>query len=86
MMGYTQWQISENWEEATGTAEICTIPDGQRVRLRQGDTLVMLIERRTAPPELQRIRDALDQLFPDNQVLVLDCGSAEFIAIGEGPL
>ena len=84
----TDFQIGENWGDvAAEQADVLdAITDAQRLRLRKGDTLIMLIERRVPPPEIRRIRDALDQLFPENQILVLDCGHAEFVAVGEGPL
>jgi len=88
MMGYTQWQISDNWGEATtgtGPVEPDAIPDVQRIRLRPGDVLVLSYDRMLSYPEQERVVEKMKSVFPNNRTLVLG-GGITLAVVGDGPL
>lgn len=66
------------------TELIDEITDVQRLRLEPRDTIVLLSDLRLAPSHKARIRAEMGDLFPDNRVLVLDCGT-QIAVVGEGP-
>ena len=81
MMGYTQWQISDNW----GDAEPDAIPDVQRLRLKPGDVLVLSYSGAMPYPDKERTIEIMKTLFPNNRALILDRGIT-LAVVGDGPL
>jgi len=60
--------------ECRAELEWITIKDLQRVKLEPGDVLVVRAPGHLPPEAQGRIFQQLKNLFPDNQVLVLEAG------------